>query len=352
MDTILVTGGAGFLGSWFVRQWLAEERGQVVVLDKLTYAGSRASLAEVGNHSRLTFRRGDIADRTVVSALLADFQPRAIVNFAAETHVDRSIDAPAPFVATNVVGTAELLEATLSFWRQLTGDARDHFRFLHVSTDEVYGPIDAPHRAAESAPYRPSSPYAASKAAADHLVRAYYHTYGLPVLLVHPANCYGPFQFPEKLVPLAILNAADGRSIPLYGDGGQQRDWLFADDLCRAVRLVLDRGTPGESFNVAANVEQTNLTLVRAICAAVDKQVSDPSRLPSRELIVHVVDRPGHDRRYALDTSKIRHLGWTPRIDFSTGLATTVQWYLENRAWVAEVAADFDRTHRLGLGSP
>lgn len=351
MDTILVTGGAGFLGSWLVRQWLAGELGRVVVLDKLTYAGSLASLGERIDDPRLAFRRGDIGDRALVRSLLAEFRPRAIINFAAETHVDRSIDAPAPFVATNVVGTSCLLEAALEYFKQLAGDERGRFRFVHISTDEVFGTIDGPHHAAESAPYRPSSPYAASKAAADHLVRAYHRTYGLPALIVHPSNCFGPFQFPEKLVPLAILNAVDGQPIPVYGDGAQQRDWLFGEDLCRAVRLVLERAEPGESYNVAAGQERTNLELIQAICAAVDRQSGAESRKSAADLITHVADRPGHDRRYALNTDKIRRLGWAPRVDFTDGVDKTVRWYFENRAWVDEVTVGFDRTRRLGLAS-
>lgn len=349
MDTILVTGGAGFLGSCFARGWLAEKAGRVVVLDKLTYAGNMQSLASGADDPQFVFRRGDIGDRKLVAALLAEFQPWAIVNFAAETHVDRSIDAPAPFVATNIVGTACLTEAAHAWWRQLPDEARDRFRFVHISTDEVFGPIADAQRAGESAAYRPSSPYAASKAAADHLVRAYHRTYGLPVLVVHPSNCYGPFQFPEKLVPLVILNALERRMIPIYGDGQQQRDWLFAEDLCRAVGLVLRRGTVGESYNVATEAEQTNLQLVQVLCAAADRHSrSQPSR-PSSELIEFVADRPGHDRRYALESAKIRALGWAPHVALADGLDATVRWYVENGAWVDEVAQRFDRTQRMGL---
>lgn len=349
MDTILVTGGAGFLGSCFVRQWIAEEAGRVVVLDKLTYAGNQASLAEVNDSHRVIFSRGDIADFALVSRLLDEFQPRAIVNFAAETHVDRSIDAPAPFVTTNVVGTAALIDAALGYCRRLPAEVRGAFRFLHISTDEVFGPIAAPQRAAEAAPYRPSSPYAASKSAADHLVRAYHRTYGLPSLVVHPSNCYGAFQFPEKLVPLVILNAVEERPIPIYGDGLQQRDWLFGDDLCRAVRLVLERGKVGESYNVATGVERTNAELVLAICSTVDRLSPSGQGGSTAELVAHVADRPGHDRRYALETSKIRQLGWAPHVDLADGLDATVRWYLENRAWVADVVMRFDRTRRMGL---
>jgi dTDP-glucose 4,6-dehydratase len=349
-DTIFVTGGAGFLGSWFVRHWLGEGRGRVVVLDKLTYAGSRESLAAVDRDAKLVFRQGDIGDPAVVTSLLAEFQPAAIVNFAAETHVDRSIDAPSPFVATNVVGTCQLLDATLEYWRQLTAPEREGFRFLHISTDEVFGPIEAPGFAMEDSPYRPSSPYAASKAAADHFVRSYHRTYGLPTLLVHPSNNYGPFQFPEKLIPIAILNAAESKPLPIYGDGEQTRDWLFGEDLCRAVGQVLKQGNPGESFNVASGVECSNETLVRRICELVDQSQPQPPPQPSADRITHVEDRPGHDRRYALDTARIRSLGWEPRMDLEAGLAETVRWYLDNRAWVGAATEKFDRTRRLGIG--
>ncbi len=350
METILVTGGAGFLGSWFVRRWLGDGRGRVVVLDKLTYAGSRASLAEFADDPRLVFRHGDVGDGSLVASLLAEFQPQAIVNFAAETHVDRSIDAPAPFVSTNVVGTWQLLDQTLAYWRRIDPNAQQAFRFLHISTDEVFGPIDAPQRATEDSPYRPSSPYAASKAAADHFVRSYHRTYGLPVLLVHPSNNYGPFQFPEKLVPLVILNALEGRQIPIYGDGRQTRDWLYGEDLCRAICLVLRDGRPGDAFNVASGMEHTNEQLVRQICSSVDRLKPGLSHAPSAKQIAHVSDRPGHDARYALDTTKIRGLGWTPRVDLATGLEQTIRWYLDNPTWVAEVAANFDRTRRMGTG--
>ncbi|MEX2091184.1 MAG: dTDP-glucose 4,6-dehydratase [Pirellulales bacterium] len=351
METILVTGGAGFLGSWFVRHWLGAGGGRVVVLDKLTYAGSRASLASVETDPRLVFRHGDIGDGSLVAALLAEFRPRAILNFAAETHVDRSIDAPSPFVSTNIVGTWQLLELSLNHWRKLPAVEQQSFRFLHISTDEVFGPIDAPDRATESSPYRPSSPYAASKAAADHFVHSYHRTYGLPALLVHPSNNFGPFQFPEKLVPLMILNAAESKPLPIYGDGQQSRDWLFGEDLCRAIVEVLERGKPGESFNVASGVERTNAALVHQICELVDRNLPQQPHGASAKLITHVADRPGHDTRYALDTTKIRRLGWSPRVDLATGLDETVKWYLENRAWVAEATAKFDRARRLGTGA-
>jgi dTDP-glucose 4,6-dehydratase len=320
------------------------------VLDKLTYAGSRASLAEFADDPRLVFRHGDIGDGSLVGSLLAEFQPQAIINFAAETHVDRSIDQPAPFVSTNIVGTWQLLDQTLAYWRQLPESKQQAFRFLHISTDEVFGPIDAPERATEASPYRPSSPYAASKSAADHFVRSYHRTYGLPVLLVHPSNNYGPFQFPEKLVPLVILNALEGRPIPLYGDGRQARDWLFGEDLCRAICAVLRDGQPDEAFNVASGVDCTNEDIVRQICELVDRLNPGLRHAPSNQLITHVADRPGHDARYALDTTKICGLGWTPRVEPAAGLEQTVRWYLDCRVWVAEVAANFDRTRRLGTG--
>ena len=286
----------------------------------------------------------------MVAALCAEFQPQAIVNFAAETHVDRSIDAPSPFVATNVVGTWQLLESSLGYWRNLEATEQQAFRFLHVSTDEVFGPIAAPLRATELSPYRPSSPYAASKAAADHFVRSYHRTYGLPVLLVHPSNNYGPFQFPEKLVPLVILNAAENRQLPIYGDGQQSRDWLFGEDLCRAVCAVLEQGEPGDSFNVAGGAERTNESLVRQICELVDDQLPQPPRQASADRITHVADRPGHDQRYALEVAKIRNLGWSPRTQLEAGLEETVRWYLENPAWVAAATEKFDRTRRMGTG--
>jgi dTDP-glucose 4,6-dehydratase len=349
LDTILVTGGAGFLGSWFVRNWLAEERGRVVVLDKLTYAGSTASLSAVRKNQQLAFHRGDVSDGALVARLLVQYKPQAVVNFAAESHVDRSIDAPAPFVMSNVVGTAQLLEESLAYWRQLDTAKKSAFRFLQISTDEVFGPIESPGRMSESSPHLPSSPYAASKAAADQFVRAYHHTYGLPTLTVHPTNNYGPYQFPEKLLPLVVLNAIAGWPIPIYGDGSQRRNWLFGEDLCRAVSTVLDQGTPGEAYNVASGIERTNVELVRAVCGIVDRLVPDLPHGPSANLIEHVADRPGHDARYALDVTKIRGLGWEAQVDLAAGLEQTVQWYAANRPWVDEVTASFDRTRRMGL---
>jgi len=343
VETILVSGGAGFLGSWFVRHWLTTGGGRVVVLDKLTYAGSRESLSAVAGDSRLVFRQGDIADGPLVAALLAEFRPQAIVNYAAETHVDRSIDDASPFVATNVAGTWQLLEQSLHYWSALPVAERDAFRYLQISTDEVFGSIAAPQLASESSPYRPSSPYAASKAAADHFVRSYHRTYGLPVLVVHPSNNYGPFQFPEKLIPLVTLNALEGRELPIYGDGRQSRDWLFGEDLCRAVRLALEQGRAGESYNVASGCEIANVEVVGKICELIGGDCSKQIR--------HVADRPGHDTRYALDTAKICALGWKPQVELADGLERTVKWYTENRGWVAAATAKFDRTRRLGTGA-
>ncbi len=348
LETILVTGGAGFLGGWFVRHWLTHQRDRVVVLDNLTYAGNMASLAAVADDPRLLFRRGDIADGPLLMAILKEFQPWAIVNFAAETHVDRSIDAPAPFVTTNVVGTTHLLEAALRYWRR-PGSAKERFRFLQISSDEVFGPVADPHRSLAADAYRPSSPYAASKAAADHFVRAYHRTYGLPVVLVHPSNCYGPYQFPEKLVPLAILNAISGQSIPVYGDGSQQRDWLFGEDLCRALDGILQEPRVGESFNIATGTGCTNLSLVRKICSLVDQLCPNLPHAPCDRLIHHVANRPGHDDRYALDTTTILATGWLPQTHLLDGLRQTVRWYIDHRDWVDQVAAHFDRTRRMGL---
>lgn len=349
MDTILVTGGAGFLGCWFVRHWLANHLGRVVVLDKLTYAGSVASLAAIGDNVRLFFHRGDIGDGPFVARLLMQYRPRAVVNFAAETHVDRSIDDAAPFVTTNVVGTWQLLEQTLAYWQRLDRQRRREFRFLQVSTDEVFGPIEPPGRVSEAAPNRPSSPYAASKASADQFVAAYRRTHALPTLIVHPSNNYGPYQFPEKLIPLAILNAIEGQRIPIYGQGSQRRDWLYGKDLCRALPLVLDRGVPGEAYNVATGVERTNLAVVEEVCDLVDRLLPQLPHRPCRELIDFVVDRPGHDSRYALETARLRELGWEPQVSLATGLEKTIQWYAANPHWVEAVTGDFDRARRLGL---
>ncbi len=334
---ILVTGGAGFIGSNFVLDWLANEDEPVVNLDKLTYAGNLANLASLAGDARHVFVKGDIADAPLVQRLFAEHKPRAVVHFAAESHVDRSIHGPAAFVQTNVVGTFELLEAARAYWNGLAGAAKDAFRFLHVSTDEVYGSLSESDPAfSETTPYSPNSPYSASKAASDHLVRAYRHTYQLPALTTNCSNNYGPFQFPEKLIPLMIANALEGRALPVYGDGRQVRDWLYVRDHCEAIRLVLARGRLGETYNIGGNAERRNIDVVNAICDTL--QQLRPRDGGYRKLITSVTDRPGHDRRYAIDAAKIRgELGWSPRESFETGLAKTVRWYLDNAQWVAQV---------------
>jgi len=335
--TILVTGGAGFIGSNFVLDWIAAAGEPVVNLDKLTYAGNLANLASVADDERHRFVRGDIGDAPLLERLFAEHKPRAIVHFAAESHVDRSIHGPAPFIETNVVGTFQLLEASRRFWSALQGEARDAFRFLHVSTDEVYGTLGENDPAfSETTPYAPNSPYSASKAGSDHLVRSYHHTYGFPAVTTNCSNNYGPYQFPEKLIPLTIANALDGRELPVYGDGRQVRDWLYVADHCDAIRVALAKGRPGETYNVGGNSEKRNLEVVHAICDALQAQV--PRDGGYRGLIRFVADRPGHDRRYAINATKIRdELGWTPRETFETGLGRTVRWYLDHKDWVAAV---------------
>ena len=349
--TILITGGAGFIGSSLVRQIITEEpRTQIINLDKLTYAGNLDSLQGVLRHPRHTFVRGDVADMTLVKNLLSKTQPTAIVHLAAESHVDRSIDGPAAFVETNVVGTFTLLEATRQYWSALSASDREQFRFLHVSTDEVFGSLGADGSFSETSAYSPRSPYSATKAAADHLVRAYGHTYGLPTLITNTSNNFGPYQFPEKLIPLMILNAIEGKPLPVYGDGLQVRDWLFVDDHCLALRLVLEQAIPGETYNIGANCERTNLELVRKICRLIDELCPDLPHRPTENLIHAVPDRPGHDRRYAIDAGKIgRDLGWQPRHDFESALALTVRWYLDNCAWVERVTNHAYQRQRLGL---
>jgi dTDP-glucose 4,6-dehydratase len=334
---IVVTGGAGFIGSNFVLDWIAAEGEPVVNLDKLTYAGNLANLASLAGDPRHVFVRGDIGDRAAVEQLLAEHKPRAIVHFAAESHVDRSIHGPGEFVKTNVVGTFELLEAARGYWQELAGEARERFRFLHVSTDEVYGTLGPGDPAfSEATPYAPNSPYSASKAGSDHLVRAYHHTYGMPVLTTNCSNNYGPYQFPEKLVPLMIANALDGKPLPVYGDGRQVRDWLYVGDHCDAIRTVLAKGRVGETYNIGGNSEKPNIDVVHALCDAL--QALRPREGGYKPLITYVKDRPGHDRRYAIDAGKIRkELRWTPRETFETGLARTVRWYLDNAEWVAQV---------------
>lgn len=338
-DTIFVTGGAGFIGSNFVLMWLKQTCSSVLNLDLLTYAGNPDNLTELDGEQRYRFERGDICDGATVARLLREQRPRAIVHFAAESHVDRSIVAPDAFVRTNVFGTFTLLEQARSYWNALTGEDRSRFRFLHVSTDEVYGTLGAADPAfSETTPYAPNSPYAASKAGSDHLARAYFHTYGMPVLTTNCSNNYGPFQFPEKLIPLMILNALEGKPLPVYGDGRNVRDWLFVEDHCSAIRTVLEKGRPGECYNVGGNSERANIDVVTAICDLVDEMAAPWAGGARRGLITYVQDRPGHDRRYAIDATKIkRELGWAPAEQFESGLRKTVQWYLEHPAWIENV---------------
>ncbi len=336
-DTILVTGGAGFIGSNFVLGCMRETRARVLNLDLLTYAGNPSNLRSLSGNERHLLISGDIGDETLVRMLLQQHRPRAVVHFAAESHVDRSIVDPGAFVRTNVEGTQRLLEASRLYWNTLEGEARERFRFLHVSTDEVYGSL-APADPAftETTQYAPNSPYAASKAASDHLVRAYHHTYGLPVLTTNCSNNYGPFQFPEKLIPLMILNALEWKKLPVYGDGRNVRDWLFVEDHCRAIGAVLERGRVGQVYNIGGASERTNLQVVYAICDALDRHRPGPA--PRRDLVTFVTDRPGHDRRYAINAAKIsQELGWMPSVHFEEGLDKTIAWYLDNLEWVENV---------------
>jgi len=352
---ILVTGGAGFIGANFVLDWIATAGEGVVNLDKLTYAGNAANLASLERDARHVFVRGDIADRPLLEGLFAKHRPRAVVHFAAESHVDRSIRGPDAFVRTNVLGTFELLEAARAYWQGLAGRERDAFRFLHVSTDEVYGSLGPEDPAfSEATPYRPNSPYSASKAGSDHLVRAYHHTYGLPAVTTNCSNNYGPYQFREKLIPLMISNALEGKPLPVYGDGLQVRDWLYVTDHCEAIRVALAQGRPGETYNVGGNAERRNIDVVNAICDAL--QALRPREGGYRGLVTRVADRPGHDRRYAIDARKIAsELGWKPRESFESGLARTVRWYVDNGAWVEGVkSGEYRRwieTHYLAGGT-
>ncbi len=349
MSTLLVTGGAGFIGSNLVRYVLDHSSDRLVIVDKLTYAGSLLNIEQALQDARVTFVRADIADADAMARVFAETRPDAVLNLAAETHVDRSIDSPRPFVDTNIVGTFVLLEAARRYTASLDAEARAAFRFLHVSTDEVYGTLGASGQFSEETPYAPNSPYAASKASADHLVRASFHTYGLPVLITNCSNNYGPFQFPEKLIPLMILNALDGRPLPIYGDGGNVRDWLHVEDHAAGILLALRSGRPGEKYNIGGGNERTNLEIVDGICDALDE--ARPRGSARRALKTFVPDRPGHDRRYAIDASKIRReLGWAPRHTFEDGLRSTVRWYLDHRDWCEQVQAGrYDGT-RLGLG--
>ena len=352
MKTILVTGGAGFIGSAFIRLVMRERKYAVVNVDKLTYAGNLESLATVADDARYHFAQIDICDAPAIAAALTGHRPSAIVHLAAESHVDRSIDGPAAFITTNVVGTFTLLEQAREYWKQLPADDRRDFRFLHVSTDEVFGSLGAEGFFTEETPYAPRSPYSASKAGSDHLVNAWHHTYGFPALTTNCSNNYGPYQFPEKLIPLTILNAVAGRPLPVYGRGENVRDWLFVDDHARALLTVLERGMVGETYNVGGANEWRNIAVVEEICRLVDELAPDGRIGPRRSLIRFVDDRPGHDMRYAIDASKIaRELGWAPLETFESGLRATVAWYLDNPQWAERVQSGAYRGERLGLGA-
>jgi len=348
---IIVTGGAGFIGSAVIRTLLREEEVEVVNLDKLTYAGNLESLASVAANPRYSFAHMDICDAQGVAALLDAEQPDAIMHLAAESHVDRSIDGPMAFVETNVVGTAILLQAALGYWRGLKGARKEQFRFHHISTDEVFGSLGATGLFREDTPYAPNSPYSASKAASDHLVRAWHHTYGFPAVMTNCSNNYGPFQFPEKLIPLTVLRAMEGKPLPVYGRGENVRDWLYVEDHALALIAVLKNGRLGETYNIGGGAERRNIDVVRGICDLLDG--IRPGQRPYADLITFVADRPGHDLRYAIDSSKIRQeLGWAPRESFESGLAHTVRWYLDNRKWWERIISGTYRTERLGLAQP
>ena len=338
--TLFVTGGAGFIGSALVRLLIAESDWRVVTIDKLTYAGNLESLAGVADHPRYAFRRADIGDRGAMDALFAEFRPAGVIHLAAESHVDRSIHGPGDFIQTNITGTYTLLEAARGYWSGLEGEAKARFRFHHVSTDEVYGSLGDSGLFTETTPYQPNSPYSASKAASDHLVRAWHHTYGLPVVTTNCSNNYGPCQFPEKLIPLMIHHAVSGKALPIYGKGDNVRDWLYVDDHARALRLVFERGMVGEVYNIGGHNEKTNLAVVDTLCALLDELRPRADGQSYATQKTYVADRPGHDKRYAIDAGKIgRELGWTPRETFETGLRKTVQWYLDNPEWVAHVVS-------------
>ncbi len=352
METWLVTGGAGFIGSNFIRHILAQNMVKIVNLDKLTYAGNLLSLSDITHNPDYTFVRGAIEDLPLVQDLLCRCRPATIVNFAAESHVDRSIDGPGQFIQTNIVGTFQLLEAARAYWLQAPPGTKAAFRFIHISTDEVYGSLGSSGRFSERSAYAPNSPYSASKAAADHLVRAYHHTYGLPVLTTNCSNNYGPFQFPEKLIPLMTLSAVAGKELPVYGDGGNARDWLYVLDHCRAIQAVLVKGTPGQVYNIGGGNEKTNLEIVHAVCDLLDRLQPRKDGHSYRRQITFVQDRPGHDRRYAVDAGKIRReLGWNPKETFDLGLRKTVEWYLGNPNWCRETLRGSYYGERLGLGT-
>tara|TARA_B110000503_G_scaffold140335_1_gene230964 strand:+ start:5061 stop:6101 length:1041 start_codon:yes stop_codon:yes gene_type:complete len=345
--TILVTGGAGFIGANFVLKCIRQLDETIINLDKLTYAGNLGNLSSVEKNSKHIFVKGDIADSKLINDLLIKHKPRAIINFAAESHVDRSISAPETFIQTNIVGTFRLLECTKQYWQKLPQDQSNAFRFLHISTDEVYGTLGKDDNAFnEKNRYEPNSPYSASKAASDHLVRAYYHTYGLPVLTTNCSNNYGPYQFPEKLIPLVIHNALDNKDLPIYGDGQQIRDWLFVEDHCSAILKVLDNGTLGEVYNIGGLNEKTNIEVVNHICKILDDLKPRLDGKSYKDQITYIKDRPGHDRRYAIDAAKISNdLAWSPELTFEDGIKQTVNWYLNNQSWVAEIIS---RDHKMG----
>jgi dTDP-glucose 4,6-dehydratase len=347
----LVTGGAGFIGSAVARHLIRDTNHQLLVVDKLTYAGNLESLSPVSHDPRFGFVRADITDAPRMRELMDSFRPDVVMHLAAESHVDRSIDSPGDFIQTNVVGTFVLLQSALGYCRKLPAGDAARFRFHHISTDEVYGSLGPEGLFSEGSPYRPNSPYAASKAASDHLVRAWRHTYGLPMLISNCSNNYGPYHFPEKLIPLMILNALEGKSLPVYGAGENVRDWLFVEDHARALVLIAEKGNIGESYNVGGNGERTNIAVVREICRLVDQLAPDPLIGPRERLIAFVEDRPGHDLRYAIDAAKIRReLGWEPRETFETGLRKTVEWYLTNRSWWERIRSNAYRGERLGTG--
>jgi len=349
---ILLTGGAGFIGSAVVRQLIRETDHEVINVDKLTYAGNLESLAEAGDSPRHHFEQVDICEADEVRRVFETHRPAAVMHLAAESHVDRSIDGPGAFIQTNVVGTFTLLHAARGYWSGLGAAAQQAFRFHHVSTDEVYGSLGATGYFTEETPYDPRSPYSASKAASDHLARAWHHTYGMPTIVTNCSNNYGPYHFPEKLIPLVILNAKAGKPLPVYGKGDNIRDWLYVDDHARALRLVLEKGQPGETYNIGGHNERTNLDVVQGICRLLDEMLPDSPQVPHEKLITFVADRPGHDQRYAIDAGKIeRELGWTPAETFETGLKRTVAWYLANDEWCRNVQSGGYRQERLGLGT-
>ena len=353
MKTFFITGGAGFIGGNFILHLLGSNLGKIINYDKLTYAGNLDTLTSVEKNPHYTFEQGDICDRAKLTALFEKYKIDYIIHFAAESHVDRSIESPGDFIQTNVVGTYELLEATRWYWRGLNNTLQDKFRFLHVSTDEVYGSLGETGLFTEETPYAPNSPYAASKASSDHLVRAYGKTFNLPVLTTNCSNNYGPYQFPEKLLPLMITKALSGEPLPVYGDGKQIRDWLYVEDHCRAILEVLNKGNVGQFYNIGGHNEKTNMEVIQTLCHILDEMVPDSPYRPHNALVSFVEDRPGHDRRYAIDAGKIkRELGWVPQESFETGLRKTVRWYLDNNNWIARVLSGAYRGERLGLEKP